>query len=358
MKKIKLPLLLSLAALLATLVWFSCAKEKIQPHHNNSTSQSGSGESVSADAIDTCALLISQITMNANGMLSFSDATHFNKVVICLETRVDNYNDDFEAAHPNTTDEEIEAIIDSLGWNEDQPLLDVEAGLGFMSLRRSIESQMDIWLNNSVLDPSTNPDDHIITDEETRSLLTPDCKAMIGGQVIDFCTPPSGNTLEGGEVSDRSISACSLVDGGCCWWGKDKANFYYDNDTKQYFVYVTLRTNISGFPNYAYVSQAKGKVLSCKRENGKWKRYRTNLRVGIGGRTWGDWECPVNGNDMGGDNFSKSKPANFSTKRKKKIRVSTHSWFQGKRYARSGDISAIGWVGSSMQETNAAFLNF
>ncbi|MCF8247925.1 MAG: hypothetical protein K9J37_22280 [Saprospiraceae bacterium] len=205
MKKFKLPLFLTLTALLATLIWISCSKEKIHPQPISLTQQGDNGSTSATDVIDTCALLISQITNNSTaGMLSFTDASHFNKVVICLETRVDNYNDDFEAAHPNTTDEEIEAIIDSLGWNEDQPLLDVEAGLGFMSLRRSIESQMDIWLNNSVLDPSTNPDDHIITDEETRSLLTPDCKAMIGGQVIDFCTP-GGNTLNGSEISAMPV---------------------------------------------------------------------------------------------------------------------------------------------------------
>ncbi len=232
-------------------------------------------------------------------MLSFTDASHFNKVVICLEARVDQYNDDFEAAHPNTTDEEIEAIIDSLGWNEDQPLIDLENSLHFNSLRRSIEGQMDVWLNNSVLDPATNPDDHIITDEETRSLLTPDCKVLIGGQVVDFCLPDAINTLNG-EDSEGARGVCI---GGCCFWGNRNADLDFDNGTHKIIVYVSLHNKLG------VTAKAKGKVIACKKENGKWKRWRTDLRITVGGAIFNSTGCSGTPNS-----FAKQKAQNGGTK--------------------------------------------
>lgn len=348
MKKFKLPMLVALTAIIASLLWFSCNKESLHLDGKILKDLTGNNGAnlTPPGGIDTCALLISQIQTSQTGMLSFTNMDHFNKVLVCLENRVEDYNDSFEAAHPNTTDEEIEYIIDSLGWDEDQPLIDVENTFSFNSLRRSIETQLDAWLNNATLDPSTNPDNHVITDEETRSLLTPDCKAVIGGQVVDFCNPTQGGTLS-------PIQICSLSNLDCCWWGYDQNTVDYDGGSKKMIIYVSLFANASTIPPTTYLSRAKGKVLSCKREGNKWKRYRTHLRVQVGGETWSDNEC-----GGPGGLFAKSKPNGSGTKRRKKLRVSTHSWFQGRKFAIDGSVSTVAWVGSNQQNNGDAPLNF
>lgn len=160
---------------------------------------------------------------------------HFEAVVLCLERDVDAHNDAFEAIYGEYSDEALEKMEDSLNFDEDQPLIDLENNFGFFSLRKHIEDKMEVWLDNTVLNMATNPDDHIILDEETRSLLTPNCEAIIGGQVVDFCDPGIG-TVGNGE---SSISLCSLNNGDCCWWGKDDDKLDYDNDDKFRFFVIS-----------------------------------------------------------------------------------------------------------------------
>jgi len=351
MKKINLFGVLILTLIVTSVLWLACDKEKIATDSNSSDQKLHfsffDGDDTDFSSIESipCTTYYSQI-QSVNGMLSFLNVNHFEAVILCLERDVDVHNDAFEAIYGSYSDEEIEKLTDTLNFNEDQPLVDLESGLGFNSLRKHIEDKMDVWLNNAVLNMATNPDYHIILDEETRTLLTPDCKAIIAGQVVDFCDPGSGNSMTSDSDEKSMLGFCALNNSDCCWWGRRQRELKYDNDTKKIVVTVALRNKL-GWP-----AKVKGKVKSLRKDGNKWKRFRTPLRIIAGGQVFDNNNCE------GGVPATKEKPEEMgATLRRSKLRVSRNelgvTW-------RSMDnfIRATGFAGSNQLTFQTAFLTF
>ncbi|MFQ6610722.1 MAG: hypothetical protein ACE5D7_07980 [Fidelibacterota bacterium] len=345
MKKIKFSFILIPILFCIALTWYACQKEKVTLPTEQSSAllklKTPSPFSIheadtESSLIPACPYYYSQIGVTTTGMLSFVDSNHFEQVIKCLEKAVDDYNDAFEAVYGELSDDEIEKVIDSLNFNEDQPLIDLENSLNFYSLRKDIEAKMDVWLDNYVLDMGTNPDNHIILDEETRTLLTPDCMVMIGGQVYNFCQPDISVSPPKGD-EDKSLSFC--LPGNCCFWGGSDDDVYYENENKRIIVYVSLRNKIG-------ISKAKAKVISCKKKsNGKWKRFRTRLSIRVGGVTHpGSFNCTNSSSP-----FNKKKPPEpTGTKRRKKLRVAVNSWGLVWQFAMNNEIGGTGTAGSNM----------
>jgi hypothetical protein len=247
------------------------------------------------------------------------------------------WNNAFELQYGHLNDDEVEQVEESINFDEDKPLADLEAMHNFYSLRADIEYKMNGWLDNATVNFANNPDDHPVFDEETRALLTPDCKTIIGGAVVNFCDP-----YHGSPGPEQMIPLCSIVNGDCCWWGGSKGEALYNNNSKLYIVYVRLKNKIG----FDVPSKVKAKVISCKQKsNDKWKRYRTHLRVLAGGQYHTDNSCASNPNIV-----SKQKPSNGGTIRRKKLRVADNLWFQGIRRALDYEIRGSTFVGSNQQE--------
>jgi len=96
-------------------------------------------------------------------------------------------------------------------------LIDFENQFQFNSLRKVVEAQIVSWLNNTTLDTLNDPDDHFIMDEELRTLLTPDCKVMIGGNVENLCYASS--------QAAKRLGICFFKN--CCHTGSSKEWFFY-----------------------------------------------------------------------------------------------------------------------------------
>jgi hypothetical protein len=212
-----------------------------------------------------CELFFSQVR-NLNGVLVFSDKQHFEDVLECLELSVDKYNDIFEAEYQDLTDEEIDIKEEEIGFNEDQPLIDFEKRFDFISLRKELDDEINIWLDNEELDEANDPDDHFIIDEDLRTLLSPNSLVIIGNETIDFYY----------AREELRLGICIFKD--CCHTGTSKDFFYYNGGNRRFKVRVALRHFIVG-------SKLKGKIKHFRRKsNGRWKKSRTKLFVQVGGQ--------------------------------------------------------------------------
>lgn len=119
-------------------------------------------------------------------MLVFQDGNQFTNVMECLSQQVDNHGDAFDNQTDGMTDDQATTYAESIGFDEDQPLINFENGLGFYSLRTKIAADLVQWLNHPVLDENTDPDNHVIVDDVLRALLNPAGKVKVGGTVYDF----------------------------------------------------------------------------------------------------------------------------------------------------------------------------
>jgi hypothetical protein len=95
--------------------------------------------------------------------------------------------------------------MDMAAYNEKfdfaKPVTDFDSKVaGFVSAREVIEPSYQKWLQNDVLDFSTNPYDKIGADQFTAALLNANSEVMIGGKIINFlvqrlkiCVPSNTN---------------------------------------------------------------------------------------------------------------------------------------------------------------------
>jgi hypothetical protein len=205
-------------------------------------------------------------------MLVFQDGNHFTRVMTCLSEQVDNNEENFENQTASMTDDDANRYAQSIRYEEDQPLIDFENSLGFYSLRSKLSAASEQWLNNPVLDETTNPDNHVIVDDVLRALLNTAGKIKIGNQVCDFSSP---------MYPYRGGPSCYL-------WGRTLAPAKrYDNGKKQLWV----RTSLLGIPFAGHsVAKVKGVSYRLARGGQAWERFRTNLTADIGG-TARDGHC-------------------------------------------------------------------
>jgi len=88
--------------------------------------------------------------------------------------------------YSSSSDIELDSIADLLNFDEDKTLNDFEGGLSFSSLRDSIESAIDIWLDNTTLVESTYPGTFHIIDPFLQTLLNTRCEIIIDSSIWTF----------------------------------------------------------------------------------------------------------------------------------------------------------------------------
>ncbi len=186
---------------------------------------------------------------------------------------VETWNDIFEDKFANLDDDQVDVKEEQIGFYDEKPLSDFEERFRFNSLRMSLNVEIDNWLANPVLDDATDPDDHFVSDEDMRAMLTPNCLAKIGNEIVDFCYADTNNR----------IGICP--DSDCCHTGHESSNRLYNNNNRRIKVTVTLRAWLAG-------STLRGKIRHYRRKsNGNWKKSRTRLKIQCGGTAVKNQEC-------------------------------------------------------------------
>lgn len=118
-----------------------------------------------------------------NGMLVFPSMEVFNTVLSELES--DRLEDivGFNETWGHLSEEEYNAKIEELGFNEDQALVAWENNYGFASLRKKISNDEAQWLAAGGEDFDNDPDNHFIVDGVFRTLLNENLEIQIGESI-------------------------------------------------------------------------------------------------------------------------------------------------------------------------------
>lgn len=286
---------LRLTLLTLLLVFSSCQKEDVMVDEINQSTEVG-------------IRFIQPSTAKAgpgvvNGMLEFSDVAEFLSTIDNLESQVDLYDDNFMNQWGHLNDDDIDDKEDELRYDPQQPLIDFENQFsGFISLRSKIEHDIEDWLDNSVLDEKTDPEDHFIFDEEIRAVLNEDAQVKIGNSLFQM-TRFGYVEVTDGDYDKLALVATSdasklnlqnvMIHGG--YYGSSSANNPQTSST-------TCRTNIDNSSNYypvanrriytrqqlkgysaVFGSKIKAKTIHFKKKNGKWKRRRAWITANISG---------------------------------------------------------------------------
>lgn len=121
-----------------------------------------------------------------NNMMHFSSWESFESTVEMLEQQVENHEDSFVIPNNALSEDDLNDLEESSGFESDQPLIDFENGFEFCSLRRLERNAEDTWLDNSN-QPGWSWDDYIedgiISDPYEQTLYNPQHEVMICGMI-------------------------------------------------------------------------------------------------------------------------------------------------------------------------------
>ncbi len=220
----------------------------------------------------------------------------FDAVYQCLEAQYEQYNDNFEAAHPNLSDDAYDDLVDSLGFNEEHTLKDWETTKGYTSLRTFLNNEEAIWLANG-MDPNSDPFDHAICDLILLTMINANGDIRIVNDLIHF--DPDGSQI-------------IVTNADCAAFDSAKADPNYTSPNVQRILVGPPETcerheNEKGakiWPNnasrmfnwrvdfdaYIQSSQAKSVMRNFRLKNGNWKKAAAHCTVNIDGDMWNS-EC-------------------------------------------------------------------
>jgi hypothetical protein len=303
-----------------------------------------------------------KITLVCGSVLRFGSQTHFDNTYNCLEAEYEAHCDAFELANAGLTEDQYNDLIDATGWNEEQTLMAFESAFpGYFSLRKLIEGQMDIFLENTVLDEANNPDDHYIDDDIERAMYNKFGQVVIGTILYDY--EPDGAHFEVTNPSCSQILALQANPAGMI--GQPGISYFppppYDLRRDIIPPAGTLCANEYSYKNHkddcmsnrrfkyrlkfkSHPSNAvaKAKVRAFKKKsNGKYKRWRTKMAIGVDVhfRYFNSYEidyCRYGYHD------NESKPYKRRHSRRVKLKSIDESYGMDMYYAiSSGDMQAV-----------------
>ncbi len=285
----------------------------------------------------------SGIVMSCGKILEFESMQHFWNTYECLELAYENYNNTYELSTSSLSDSLFDVYSDSIGFNEDQPFINFENQFsGYYSYRRWFADEEDAWLNNTTLNPNTDPEnDDFIEDDVLMTLFNKDRAVKIAGVIYWIGKDGTLFQINNGDCSllaelqnnqdyqssNITIFSLSNSSSDCKMYGSQTDNQNYDGN-KKFYSKLTFRV-------WPWGTISKSKIRSYKRKsNGKWKRYKSNLVVSNYGVAY-DINCDIS------EDFSDAK----GPKRRRKLKV-TYYWggltAQYKEYSVAGGFESNG----------------
>lgn len=158
-------------------IMISCEKEEIfeeNPTNNNLTKS----KVITNKSYDPT----NSITVE-NDMMVFNTINHFIETETYLNDQLENWDNTFLDIYGHLDDDSLGTVEDSLNYNNEQPLEDLEISLGFNSLRKNILIEENDWLASEGEIIDDDPDNHYITDEVIRTLLNVNAEVKIEGSI-------------------------------------------------------------------------------------------------------------------------------------------------------------------------------
>jgi hypothetical protein len=201
-----------------------------------------------------------------NHTLSFSSVADVNTVLNQLDSDYEQYNTAYENRYPNYNPNQMDSIDSINNFDNLLTYENFEANFsGYISERSSLYNIESTWLNNNM--EGIDPDSIDLTyDNSENAICNNTYMVMIAGSTYQWTT--SGFVQTGGAMSPQSATTC------------------FTNRTKwaKPLVVSNRAFRVKAAINYYIVrSSAHGKVVSYKQSNGKWKRSRYDLSVGVAG---------------------------------------------------------------------------
>jgi hypothetical protein len=241
-----------------------------------------------------------------NGRLVFSSGYDVEQAISYLEYKYDQYSDAFVSQYPGATDEELELLEESTGFNDNQPYIDFENAYGIYSLRARVAAEEEAWLENTTGDNDASypdPDDQYGGDDDERALMNYWGEMKIGTDIYVFnpdgsyyqyyddsggggggcdeiCAAKLRNRKEGDPLPEgvkhvKPIALTALVD-GCERVIRSKDFITNASGTWRFKWKIKAVSGIFGGS-----AKIKAVTKSYKKKNGKWK-VKGN-RIGAGG---------------------------------------------------------------------------
>lgn len=262
-------------------------------------------------------------------MINFASISHLQGFTEYLDSLTELHNDAFDALYGHLDEDETDEFMASLNFHEDQPSLDFENFCQFLSLRKKLETEEDIWLQNYTLDFDNYPDDLGILSETERAIANENGMVSIAGVPDD--------------VLKRSW-ICDITRNDCCTIGTQKERYYYTYGGSERYMLLKIKLREWGVSSYL-----KGRTVAYKRRNNGngWQRVRTNMYVSVRGRHR-DRDCNLQGNPWFKDKGPKKRKKLYATQ-----------WNLGSLMrAQDFDMNVRGRFEDHGNQENALFLTF
>jgi hypothetical protein len=220
----------------------------------------------------------------------------FNDVYLCLESEYEAYNDSFELAHQNLTDDQFDDYADSISFDEEATLNAWESGKGYTSLRTELNAQELIWINSG-MNVNSDPYAQEIGDMIFLTMINSNGDVRIGNDLYHFNTDGTHFVVYGADCevfkdakNDPNYNHDNLeriiffppdtcerheTENGVRDWKSDQ--------NKRFFWQVRFNSYISN-------SKAEACMRNFRKKNGNWKATKSKTLVHIEGEMWNN-EC-------------------------------------------------------------------
>lgn len=302
-----------------------CQKERLTQNSSNKN-QFNSAAREGRDCYEGVEIVCDHI-------LKFTDMQQFQDVYNCLDQAYETWNDNFESLHSSLSDDDYNAYCDSVGFEDDQPLIDFESALNFYSYRKYMSGLETTWLANGADSASDPENGDVLEDDILATMFSYDQAVMINDTIywIDKngnmyeVTNGDCNLLAQLQADPAGVSAnntritifpTTTTNSECRHWdGKGAWNPYATD--KKYKWKMSFRY-------YPWGTSIKSKIKSYKKKSGNWKKWRTGLEVTPYGTHY-DYNC--------------SESASYYTdkqKRRKKLKDKIIWWGEKHQY-KTGD---------------------
>jgi hypothetical protein len=239
------------------------------------------------------------------GHLRFSSHQDVIETIDDLEIQYNSWNDSFLNYYQGIGEDSLDAIEDSIQFDDEYPAVVFENYYGFTSLRKVLHDSEEWYSENDTFELGIDPDEHFIMDDEYRTVLNAKAQLIVGDTVFKlyddmYISVHSGGTLDSslavvGQINSGELNIYTLSGPqkqtlgiiiyswgtpnppvGCTPESMKKAKGKETDGTRR----IKWRLRIS---NYAWGKNAVAKIKNQKKKKNRWKKYRTDCSV----RCWG-----------------------------------------------------------------------
>lgn len=221
-----------------------------------------------------------------NNILRFSNWEDYDNAVKQLDKVYDHHHDERDAQFPiGTTEEEMDTMDDESGFDPFYTYKQLEQQFsGFTSKRSIIEETENSWLSNGMT--GLDPDDIDFTfDDSENTLFNQNYEVKIGCstyRMTENGLVDLANYEEGSDMETNNLNTYTTDDQNKCITNTRNKEMEFTNSAQ-----TTRVKNKVAIYSFFVRSSAKAKAIHYrKKNNGSWRRTRTNMSVSIFGQIY------------------------------------------------------------------------